>query len=238
MKKMIRIAFWFVLVFIIWNVAELILEQNPGDIQTANTGSPETGTEEKNIILDISSNFEFAYTCGTVEELESHSDIIIKGTVTACEPWINDDATIGTDYTVQVEKCYRGELEKGDTVTVSNLGGDISARKYFEKQKDPKAGEFRTEMEKDPEHAYVRFRCDGAWLPEEKKTYVWFLEADAEQGSDVCNPVNVYEGIYEIEGENVNRYQPDTMETAGGVSASGNQMSLSELERQITDGAK
>ena len=254
MKKMIRIVSCVILSLIVLIMAVMIYsgyfrdrhqgkngsiapEHSSDTSHTASAGSPETGTEEKNIILDISSDFEFAYRCGTVEELKSHSDIIIKGTVMARRPWVNDEATIGTDYTVQVEECYRGEMKKGDTVTVSNLGGDILAREYFEKQDDPKAEEFREEMEKDPDNTYVRFRCDGAWLPEEGKTYFWFLEADTEQENRIYNPVNVYEGIYVIEGENVNRYMPDAAEIPGAADFE-NQMSLSDMEQRIIDGTE
>ena len=88
MKKMIRIVSCVILSLIVLIMAVMIYsgyfrdrhqgknesiapEHSSDTSHTAAAGSPETGTEEKNIILDISSDFEFAYRCGTVEELKS-----------------------------------------------------------------------------------------------------------------------------------------------------------------------
>ena len=49
--------------------------------------------------------------------------------------------------------------------------------------------------------------------------------------------MNVYEGIYVIEGENVNRYMPDAAEIPGAADFE-NQMSLSDMEQRIIDGTE
>ncbi len=202
---------------------------------SADSGSAKADGEKKNVILDISSYFEFAYRCRTVEELKEHASAVLMGTVMEEQPWVDNDATIGTDYTVQVDKCYLGGLDADSTITISNLGGYVPAKEYFDKQDDPKAEPYRKEMEENPDNAYVRFLCDGAWLPEVGKKYIWFVEVLQEQGKTIYTPVNVYEGIYEIKNNSVERFAPASMEIMpdGTASIPENIMTFSRMEQEI-----
>lgn len=190
--------------------------------------------ELKNIILDIPSTADFLYNCSTVEELKAHSDLIIKATVKETNAWVDESATIGTEYILEVDKCYFGDTK--DTITVNNLGGVISASKYFEKQDDPKMDEVKKKIEMNPDDSYVRFQFDGAWQPEEGKQYIWFLESYEEKGVLDYTPINVYEGVYEVDGNMVERY---TSENKSGVTTrsfqhSDDRMELSKMENRIS----
>ena len=189
--------------------------------------------ETKNIILDIPSTADFLYHCSTVAELKEHSDLIIKATVISADAWVDKSATIGTEYTLEVDKCYLGQAN--DSIIVDNLGGIILASKYFEKQDDPKMNEAVKKMEENPDNSYVRFQFDGAWQPEEGKQYIWFLESYEEKGVIHYNPVNVYEGVYEIDNDMAERYMSE--QTDSGITRSSqisdDRMSLSEMENKI-----
>ena len=190
--------------------------------------------EAKNIILDIPSTADFLYNCSTVEELKAHSDLIIKATVKEANAWVDESATIGTEYTLEVDKCYFGDTK--DTITVNNLGGIILASKYFEKQDDPKMDEVKKKIEANPDDSYVRFQFDGAWQPEEGKQYIWFLESYEENGVVDYTPINVYEGVYEVDENIVKRYTLENMSgtTTGSSQRSDDRMELSEMESRIS----
>ena len=159
--------------------------------------------------------------------------MIIKATVISADAWVEKSATIGTEYTLEVDKCYLGQAN--DSITVDNLGGIILASKYFEKQDDPKMNEAVKKMEENPDNSYVRFQFDGAWQPEEGKQYIWFLESYEEKGVIHYNPVNVYEGVYEIDNDMAERYMSE--QTDSGITRSSqisdDRMSLSEMENKI-----
>lgn len=109
------------------------------------------------------------------------------------------------------------------------------ASKYFEKQDDPKMNEEKKKMEESPDDTYVRFQFDGAWQPEEGKQYIWFLESYEDNGVLHYNPVNVYEGVYEIVNDMAERYTSE--QTEGGITRSSqisdDKISLSEMENKI-----
>ena len=137
--------------------------------------------ETKNIVLDIPSTADFLYSCNTIKELKEHADLIVKATVKEEHAWVDGVATIGTEYVLEINKCYIGKAQ--NTIIVNNLGGTILASKYLEKQNDPKMDELKKKVEKNPDNSYVRFQFDGAWQPEKGKQYIWFLEENEENGT-------------------------------------------------------
>lgn len=197
-----------------------------------NTSSVQESKNEKNIIMNITSTADWLYTCESVEELNEHSACIVVGTVKNEKAKVDDSCTIYTEYEVEIDKTYKGGLQAGDIVTVSRLGGTILAKEYFEKQDDPKAEEMRKEMEKNPENTYVNFSFDGSWQPEAGKQYVWFLEQNDTDGT--YEPINVYQGIYKIEGNYVENYSSDeNQEETGAVRNTKNRKFFTDLEKEI-----
>lgn len=105
---------------------------NSSNVASSLQSQEETIVDEKkskNIILDIPSTADFLYNCSTVEELKAHSDLIVKATVKEANAWVDESATIGTEYTLEVDKCYFGDAK--DIITVNNLGGDHFGIKIF-----------------------------------------------------------------------------------------------------------
>ena len=189
--------------------------------------------ETKNIVLDIPSTADFLYSCNTIKELKEHADLIVKATVKEEHAWVDGVATIGTEYVLEINKCYIGKAQ--NTIIVNNLGGTILASKYLEKQNDPKMDELKKKVEKNPDNSYVRFQFDGAWQPEEGKQYIWFLEGDEENGTITYAPINVYEGVYEIDQDIVKRYNEENTNnsTTRSSQLSDDKMTLSEMEAKI-----
>lgn len=74
-----------------------------------------------------------------------------------------------------------------------------------------------------------------AGLPEVGKKYIWFVEVLQEQGKTIYTPVNVYEGIYEIKNNSVERFAPASMEIMpdGTASIPENIMTFSRMEQEI-----
>ena len=64
--------------------------------------------ETKNIVLDIPSTADFLYSCNTIKELKEHADLIVKATVKEEHAWVDGVATIGTEYVLEINKCYFG----------------------------------------------------------------------------------------------------------------------------------
>ena len=186
--------------------------------------------ETKNIVLDIPSTADFLYSCNTIKELKEHADLIVKATVKEEHAWVDGVATIGTEYVLEINKCYIGKAQ--NTIIVNNLGGTILASKYLEKQNDPKMDELKKKVEKNPDNSYVRFQFDGAWQPEKGKQYIWFLE---EKGTITYAPINVYEGVYEIDQDIVKRYNEENTNnsTTRSSQLSDDKMTLSEMEAKI-----
>lgn len=54
----------------------------------------------------------------------------------------------------------------------------------------------------------VRYTFEGAWLPEEGKLYIWYLEDNSFAGKTCYNPVNDSQGVFAISGSNIKRYEP------------------------------
>ena len=59
----------------------------------------------KNIILDIPSTADFLYNCSTIKELKEHANLIVKATVKETNAWVDESATIGTEYVLEIDKC-------------------------------------------------------------------------------------------------------------------------------------
>lgn len=189
--------------------------------------------ETKNIVLDIPSTADFLYSCNTIKELKEHADLIVKATVKEEHAWVDGVATIGTEYVLEINKCYIGKAQ--NTIIVNNLGGTILASKYLEKQNDPKMDELKKKVEKNPDNSYVRFQFDWAWQPEKGKQYIWFLEENEENGTITYAPINVYEGVYEIDQDIVKRYNEENTNnsTTRSSQLSDDKMTLSEMEAKI-----
>ena len=189
--------------------------------------------ETKNIVLDIPSTADFLYSCNTIKELKEHADLIVKATVKEEHAWVDGVATIGTEYVLEINKCYIGKAQ--NTIIVNNLGGTILASKYLEKQNDPKMDELKKKVEKNPDNSYVRFQFDGAWQPDKGKQYIWFLEENEENGTITYAPINVYEGVYEIDQDIVKRYNEENTNnsTTRSSQLSDDKMTLSEMEAKI-----
>lgn len=197
--------------------------------------------KEKNIVMDITSSADWLYLCDSVEDLNSHSDAILTGTVQYEKSLIDDSCTIYTVYDIKVDKVYKGNVSKDDIITISRLGGTILAKDYFRIQSDPKAEEAKKEMENDPENTYVRFSFDGSWQPESGNQYVWFLDQDDTNGESDFEPVNVYQGIFKIDGDYVNRYsveKDDNSITNKKKNLPNGKITISDLEKQIQDALK
>ena len=169
----------------------------------------------------------------TIKELKEHADLIVKATVKEEHAWVDGVATIGTEYVLEINKCYIGKAQ--NTIIVNNLGGTILASKYLEKQNDPKMDELKKKVEKNPDNSYVRFQFDGAWQPEKGKQYIWFLEENEENGTITYAPINVYEGVYEIDQDIVKRYNEENTNnsTTRSSQLSDDKMTLSEMEAKI-----
>ncbi|MCD8020864.1 MAG: hypothetical protein LUF92_15215 [Clostridiales bacterium] len=82
----------------------------------------------------------------------------------------------------------------------------------------------------------MRYQFDEAWQSEKGKQYVWFLESTAEDGVIDYNPINVYEGVYEVEGDTVERYSSG--DSGNGMTRSAvlsdDKMELAEMESRIS----
>lgn len=81
----------------------------------------------------------------------------------------------------------------------------------------------------------MRFQFDGAWQPEKGKQYIWFLEENEENGTITYAPINVYEGVYEIDQDIVKRYNEENTNnsTTRSSQLSDDKMTLSEMEAKI-----
>jgi len=69
----------------------------------------------------------------------SHCDIIVRGTLTSrgeCFEYPSDSSFIVTPYTVKVEECYLGDIEKGEVLTLEAPYGFVNGR-YFLKSPYP-----------------------------------------------------------------------------------------------------
>ena len=95
--------------------------------------------------------------------------------------------------------------------------------------------ELKKKVEKNPDNSYVRFQFDGAWQPEKGKQYIWFLEGDEENGTMTYTPINIYEGVYEINENIVKRYNAENVNNSTTRSSqdSDDKMTLSEMEAKI-----
>ena len=95
--------------------------------------------------------------------------------------------------------------------------------------------ELKKKVEKNPDNSYVRFQFDGAWQPEKGKQYIWFLEENEENGTITYAPINVYEGVYEIDQDIVKRYNEENTNnsTTRSSQLSDDKMTLSEMEAKI-----
>lgn len=160
---------------------------------------------------------EVSQNTSSVQESKNGKNIIMNITSTA--DWL---------YTCESVE----ELNEHSACIVVGTVKNEKAKEYFEKQDDPKAEEMRKEMEKNPENTYVNFSLDGSWQPEEGKQYVWFLEQNDTDGT--YEPINVYQGIYKIEGNYVENYSSDeNQEGTGAVRNTKNRMFFTDLEKEI-----
>ena len=114
--------------------------------------------------------------------------------------------------------------------------GETNVLHYLEVLRD-RVGfdELKKKVEKNPDNSYVRFQFDGAWQPEKGKQYIWFLEENEENGTITYAPINVYEGVYEIDQDIVKRYNEENTNnsTTRSSQLSDDKMTLSEMEAKI-----
>lgn len=197
-----------IIIFIIFGIViitlVLILNGGKESIRT----SRDEKSKNKEIVLKIDSNAEMVKSCDNIEELQEKSDLIIQGMVEDIEPYCDDTATVYSNYKIKIVESIRGDLDKNDTITVSDFGGVIPAKEYIKYQKDPKA---LVELEKydNLDNKYVEYSFEGAWRPQKGETYIWYLETNKVGNQVFYNPVNAYQGILDIDGNKFERYCED-----------------------------
>lgn len=176
--------------------------------KVSNDNTNKTVENEKNILLDVEMQADFEKDCNSIQELSENSDCIISGNVISKNSWCDDTCTIYTDYTVKINEVYQGNLNEGDEITITDFGGTVSADEYFKYQTDPKVMNYKKEAETNGKDNYIKYSFEGAWLPDEGKQYIWYLEDNSYDNKKCYNPVNCYEGIYKVNNSNVERYEP------------------------------
>ncbi len=163
---------------------------------------------DKDVILEVESNADFKEEYDTIEELCKVSDEIVKGTVVSEQAFCDDTGTVFTCYKICVKETIHGILQVCDEVDVIDFGGTIDAAEYFNKQTDPKALEVVTGLD-SLENKVVEYDFEGAWRPSVGEEYIWYLEKKIEDDGEYYCPVNCYQGVFEIQNNEAERYASD-----------------------------
>lgn len=184
--------------------------------------------EEKNIILEVGINADFAEDCGSLSELNRNADHVILGTIVNAQAWCDEVSTVYTDYTVEIENVYKGKLESGNQIVITDIGGVIDAEEYFKYQNDPKILPYK-EMSKSESEAYVQYKFEGSWLPKENGKYVWYLEDNSVGNEKHYNPVNDYQGVFAVTEKSIQRYEPNQMDEENKIG----KIAISKVKKSI-----
>lgn len=70
------------------------------------------------------SSATFAYGAKTLEELVNHADLIVEGKVIEYQP-MKEENLIITLENVEIHKVLKGDVSKGDQITVAITGGEL-----------------------------------------------------------------------------------------------------------------
>lgn len=175
--------------------------------ESIRTGKDEIGNNNE-IVMKIDSNAEMVKSYDNIDELKEQSDLIIQGVVEDIDPYCDDTATVYSNYKIKITESLKGDFNKNNTIMVSDFGGIISAKEYLKYQDDPKAID---ELKKydNLDNKYVEYSFEGAWRPQIGETYIWYLEINKVGDKIFYNPVNAYQGIFDVDGNKMERYCAD-----------------------------
>lgn len=155
--------------------------------------------------IDIStideSNIEYSYGAADMnvynpscEELSEKADIIFKGKLVESESYLNEQATINSDYTFVVSESYKGDV--GSEVSINMLCG-IMEKSLFVKQVMKHDGYEQSEIDKVEEEPgkYIAFGLEGFNPLDLNEEYVIYAKYHPEH--DYYYPVYYFYGVYE-----------------------------------------
>lgn len=210
-KNVLGVCLCLIVVVGVWLTKSeegIVLENTKVESDKGNIVSGNDKIVEKDIVLTVESNADFQEEYGTVEELCAVSDEIVKAKVVSSEAFCDDTGTVFTRYRICVKDVIYGELRDANEVEVVDFGGTIDAEEYFRKQTDPKALEIISSFD-SLENKVVEYDFEGAWRPLVDEEYIWYLEKKEEGDKIYYSPVNCYQGVFEIQNNDVERYSSD-----------------------------
>lgn len=188
MDKKIKIAVGLILVACLMCVGLNLYNQSSNKSTDNKIVSFSKDSKEKNIILNVSSEFDSIYDNSNTTELENRSDLIVIGKIKSVDGAINYNektneyimtSTIGT---VKVDTIIKsnGVVLSGDVIKFARLGGVISVDEYIKtlepRQITRQGLDMLTEEEK--KNSYVKDMPKDDIEPEEGKTYLMYMEYD------------------------------------------------------------
>ena len=157
-------------------------------------------------VIRVESQPSFAYSGQTVDDVYSHSDLIVQGKVSDTYFTTID----GMAYTVmefEVEDVLKGNAEKNSTITTLTLGGYTTLREHIEANDD--AFRFADISEDKWDTTYLESYTLKDGYPKKGEKYVLALVDDSTFVKGVYSTLNIYEGMFKYDNGQYRRTLPE-----------------------------
>lgn len=155
-------------------------------------------------IINVSSEFSFAYSCQSLDDIYDKSVYIVKGTVMNTYYTVID----GFSYTVvdlDVTDTIKGSIKDNTIITVLLSGGYMTLEQHISYYDD--AERFAAISKEKMKSTYIETRLTDADFPKVKDEYVMAL-IDNDLCAGTYVPINEYETIFKKTGEQFVRTLP------------------------------
>lgn len=151
--------------------------------------------EEKNIVLDLSSDLDYAIDLTDNQARANNAEYIVLATVKSIDGTTNYNEAVD-EYTaiftygkLEITKVLQGDLNLGE-VPFIRLGGDIQFSEYEKSLKDSQKSKIdlvSTLTEEEKKESYVSYSPSGDIELEEGKTYLMYLNFNSDYNKYMCS---------------------------------------------------
>lgn len=194
--------------------------------------------EDYTVAMNATGVGDFSDVYHNISELYKDAKNIVYGTVKTTTNYDNS-GTAHTLYTFAVEKVYKGDLNKNDTISAMCLGGYSRVKKQIELFGDVRYKDFN---KKQRETSVIQESFMGAPIPKQEDNLLLFLgdpSKDFEPFPDgVYFEAGTFMGRFYYSGNKLVRYTPTDEPNFYNKSSKTyreESYTLNELERLIND---
>jgi hypothetical protein len=172
---------------------------------TAPTPSAPAANDPTAALPQVTLSADFAVGYSSIGQLKRSADLVVRGEVVDVS-YLDFNTCAYTKVTFKVAKCFKGDAEVGDQITILEVGGVTTMASV-------KGDKFGTPTKEDAE-TKVKVLLDGAPLTQVGEDCLYFLgkgEINVVPGTYYV-PMGAFQGRFKIDNGTAKRFIPSDMQ--------------------------